>query len=168
VQACSTRVNEETFPLGSIVTYHFPARDATPQANNCHVQGLSGPGAGGVAMPPLKLVWYDGGLRPPRPEGLEDEQVMGDNGRLLIGDNGFLLGTRLYPESRRKDFPQPPRTIPRLPPPPRRGQEHYTTWSGLRPARAASRRGPISTGPGRWPRRCCWATSPCASSSARR
>jgi hypothetical protein len=53
---------------------------------------------------------------------------MGDNGRLLIGDNGFILGTRLYPESRRKDFPQPPRTIPRLPPAPKRGQEHYLEW----------------------------------------
>ena len=131
VQACSTRVNEETYPLGSIVTYHFPARDAAVQPNNWHVHGLSGPGAGGVEMPPLKLVWYDGGLRPPRPEGLEDEQVLGDNGRLLIGDHGFILGAqgnRLYPESRRKEFPQPPRTIPRLPPAPKRGQEHYLEW----------------------------------------
>jgi hypothetical protein len=114
VQACSTRLNEETYPLGSMVTYQFPARDAAPQANNYHVQGLSGAGAGGVAMPPLKLVWYDGGLRPPRPEGLEDEQVMGDNGRLLIGDNGFILVNRLYPESRRKELSALPRTIPRV------------------------------------------------------
>src|SRR5215467_9615824 len=32
VQAASTRVNEETYPLGSIVTYEFAARDAMPQA----------------------------------------------------------------------------------------------------------------------------------------
>ena len=50
-----------------MVTYHFPARDAEVQANNAHVQGMTGAGAGAVAMPPVKLVWYDGGLRPPRP-----------------------------------------------------------------------------------------------------
>ncbi len=44
VEASSTRVNEETYPLASMVTYHFPARPP---------------------MPPVKLVWYDGGLRPP-------------------------------------------------------------------------------------------------------
>ncbi len=36
VQAASTRVNDETYPLGSIVTYQFPARDAAPQATNRH------------------------------------------------------------------------------------------------------------------------------------
>jgi predicted dehydrogenase len=121
VQAASTRVNKETFPLGSMVTYQYPARGAAVQANNYHVKGLSGVGAGGVEMPPLKLVWYDGGLRPPRPDGLEDEQVMGDNGRLLVGDHGFLLGNRIYPESRRKEFVDPPRSIPRSP-------GHYKEW----------------------------------------
>src|SRR5258706_8974717 len=91
VEATSTRVNEETYPLGSMVTYHFPARGE---------------------MPPVKLVWYDGGLRPPRPESLEDGQVMGTNGRLLIGDKGLMLGNRIVPESRRKEFEETPRTIP--------------------------------------------------------
>jgi predicted dehydrogenase len=100
VEASSTRVNAETYPLGSMVTYQFPARGE---------------------MPPCKLTWYDGGLRPPRPAGLEDEQVMGDNGRLLIGDQGFLLGNRVYPESRRKEFQEPARSIPRSP-------GHYQEW----------------------------------------
>lgn len=113
VQASSTRVNTETFPLGSMVTYQFPARPATVQATNLHVRGMSGPGAGAVAMPPVKVVWYDGGLRPPRPDGLEDEQVMGDNGRLLVGEHGFILGTRIYPESRRREFSDVPKSIPR-------------------------------------------------------
>jgi predicted dehydrogenase len=39
VQGASTRVNAETFPLGSIVTWQFPARPAAPQANNCHTKG---------------------------------------------------------------------------------------------------------------------------------
>jgi predicted dehydrogenase len=121
VQAASTRVNEETYPLGSIVTYQFPARSAEPQAINCHVQGLSGAAAGAVAMPPCKLTWYDGGLRPPRPDGLPDGRQMGDNGRLLVGDKGFILGNTIYPESSAKQAGQIPKTIPR-------SQGHYQEW----------------------------------------
>ena len=121
VQAASTRVNEESYPLGSMVTYQFPARSAEPQANNCHVKGLNGAEAGGVAMPPCKLVWYDGGLRPPRPDGLPDGQRMGDNGRLLIGEKGFILGNEVYPESLGKKANTIPKTIPR-------SADHYREW----------------------------------------
>ena len=100
VQGCSTRVNEETYPLGSMVTYHFPARGD---------------------MPPMKLVWYDGGLRPPRPANLEDDEEMGDNGRMLVGDKGTILGTKLVPSSKRKDFQEPPKTLPR-------SIGHYKEW----------------------------------------
>ena len=122
VQGASTRVNEETYPLGSMVTYQFPARDATVQAHNAHLRGLTGPAAGAVAMPPCKLIWYDGGLRPPRPEGLPDGHLMGDNGRLLIGDKGFILGNKIYPESRAREVGQIPQTIPRSP------AGHYQEW----------------------------------------
>lgn len=100
VEASSSRVNEETFPVASMVTYHFPARGS---------------------MPPVKLVWYDGGLRPPRPEGLDDGVQMGTNGRLLIGDKGFILGNKIFPEKRRKEYQEPPKTIPRSP-------GHYQEW----------------------------------------
>ncbi|MDH4240032.1 MAG: Gfo/Idh/MocA family oxidoreductase, partial [Phycisphaerae bacterium] len=50
VEACATKVNNETFPLASIVRYEFPARGD---------------------MPPVKLNWYDGGMKPPRPAELE-------------------------------------------------------------------------------------------------
>jgi predicted dehydrogenase len=100
VEASSTRVNAETFPLASIVTYHFPAREA---------------------MPPLKLVWYDGGLRPPRPTELEADRRMGATGHLFIGDDGKILSQRdtegptysLIPESRAKEYGDPPRVLPR-------------------------------------------------------
>ncbi|MHB9006680.1 MAG: Gfo/Idh/MocA family protein [Limisphaerales bacterium] len=121
VEAASTRVNKETFPLGSAVTYRFPARTGGVQSNNPHVNGLTGIGAGDVAMPPVRLVWSDGGLRPPRPEGLDDDQVMGDNGRLLVGDKGFILGNRIYPESRRREFGDAPKTLPRV-------TGHYRDW----------------------------------------
>ena len=100
VQGCSTRVNEETYPLGSVVTYQFPARGD---------------------MPALKLMWYDGGLRPPRPADLEEDEEMGDNGRLLVGDKGSILGSRIIPAARRKDFQEPPKTLPR-------SIGHYKEW----------------------------------------
>ena len=121
VQGASTRVNEESFPLGSIVTWQFPARGAAPQAINCHIKGLSGAAAGGIAMPPCKLVWYDGGLRPPRPEGLPEGTQMGANGRLLIGEKGFMLGNAIYPEARAKKVGPIRTTIPR-------SAGHYKEW----------------------------------------
>src|SRR5438046_257256 len=42
VEASSTRVNEETYPLASMVTYQFPARRAEVQSLNGHVKGLEG------------------------------------------------------------------------------------------------------------------------------
>ena len=110
VQASSSRVNKETFPLASMITYRFPARGD---------------------MPPLKLVWYDGGIRPPRPEDLEEGERMGDNGRLLMGDKGMILGNRIIPESRRKEYKEPEKTIPRSP-------GHYVEWIN-----AAKGKGPM-------------------------
>jgi predicted dehydrogenase len=97
VQASSARVNKETYPLASMVTYEFPARGQ---------------------MPPVKVVWYDGGLRPARPEAIPEGERVGDNGRLLIGDKGCLLGDRrggdkLFPESRRAEYKPPEPTLPR-------------------------------------------------------
>ena len=121
VQASSTRVNTETYPLGSMVTYHFPARTETPQEINRHVQGLSGKMAGGFAMPACKLVWYDGGLRPPRPDALPQHAPMGDNGRLLIGDDGFILENSVFPEARAKEVEHLAKNIPR-------SNGHYEEW----------------------------------------
>jgi predicted dehydrogenase len=124
VQGASTRVNEESFPLGSMVTYQFPARTAAVQANNCHVDGLSGASAGGIEMPPCKLVWYDGGLRPPRPDALPDGQKMGDNGKLLVGEKGFILSNNnnlVFPAACAKAAEEVSRSIPRSP-------GHYKEW----------------------------------------
>jgi len=92
VQASSSRVNTETYPVAAMVTYQFPARGE---------------------LPPVKLTWYDGGLRPPRPAELAPHQLMGDNGRLLVGDKGKILGNKIIPESRRTEFEEPARSLPR-------------------------------------------------------
>ena len=104
VQASSTRVNNETYPLASMVTYEFPARGD---------------------LPPTKLVWYDGDLRPPRPEELDDGAEMGTNGHLLIGDKGKILSNRheysLIPKKRNKEYGDPPQKLARSP-------GHYQEW----------------------------------------
>jgi predicted dehydrogenase len=90
--------NNQSFPVWSIITYHFPAK------------GNRGP---------VKMVWYDGGKLPPRPEGLEDTRNLGDNGIYFVGDNGCILaggwsGTpRIVPETKMQQFVLPAKTIPR-------------------------------------------------------
>ena len=99
VQACATKVNKETFPLASIVRYEFPARGD---------------------MPPVKLNWYDGGMKPPRPDELEPELRMtsvtfiGDKGKLMCGEYGDH--PRLIPNSKMEEYKEhlPPKTIPRV------------------------------------------------------
>jgi len=100
VEACCTRVNDETYPVASRVTYEFPARE------------------GRVAV---KVHWYDGGMKPPRPEELDEGLQWGTGGTLYVGDKGKMLGHRLIPESRAKEYGKPPRTIPRSP-------GHHAEW----------------------------------------
>jgi hypothetical protein len=71
------------------------------------------------AMPPVRLTWYDGGLKPPHPEDLEPHRRLDDEGLLFIGDQGSILcgftGEHpvLIPESKAKAFVPPPKTLPR-------------------------------------------------------
>jgi len=67
------------------------------------------------------LTWYDGGLRPARPDELEPEREFGSNGRLLVGDRGKILGTQIIPQAKAREFGVPPKTIPRSP-------GHYIEW----------------------------------------
>ena len=78
-------------------------------------------------MPPVKFTWYDGGLKPPRPEGLEEgrefrgENEEGDEGLLFVGDRGKILcgfngkNPKLIPQSKMDSYKQPPKTLPRSP-----------------------------------------------------
>jgi len=101
VEACSSGVNEETAPQSSIVRFEFPQR-----------QG----------MPPVKLTWYDGGLMPPRPPELEEGRKFGQaDDNLFLGDKGKMLGHRLIPESRMKEYGRPPQRIERSP-------GHHREW----------------------------------------
>jgi len=98
VEASSTRVNEEMYPLASTVTYQFAARGS---------------------MPAVKLVWSDGGIRPPRPSELEDGRSMGATGALLFGSKGTILSQQreyqIIPESKRTTYGAPPKKLERSP-----------------------------------------------------
>lgn len=106
VEASSTDRYDETYPLASIVNYNFPAR---------------------TDMPAVKFTWYDGGLKPPRPEELEENRPFKgegeeeDEGLLFLGDRGKILcafngaNPKLIPESKMKNFVPPPKTLPRSP-----------------------------------------------------
>lgn len=98
VEGSATKFSPETFPLGEIVRFEFPARGN---------------------MPPLTLTWYDGGLKPPRPPELEDDDPLRDI--IYIGDRGKLMGDRLIPESRMETYRRPPKSL-------RRSPGHYHEW----------------------------------------
>jgi len=92
IEASSTKVLAETAPLASIVTYEFAAREG---------------------MPPLRLYWYDGGLKPLRPAELEPDRELPDEGDMYVGDKGTILEGHIIPESKMKAYKQPPKTLKR-------------------------------------------------------
>ncbi|MGC8744053.1 MAG: Gfo/Idh/MocA family protein [Verrucomicrobiia bacterium] len=108
VEACAPGVDSEVVSQCAIFRYNFAARGN---------------------MPPVKVTWYDGGLRPERPEELEEDQVLGGggNGILFIGDKGKIMcagwgGTPvLLPQSRMDELKRPQKTIPR-------SKGHHRDW----------------------------------------
>ena len=106
VEASSTKLFPETFPIGSIVHYEFPSRGK---------------------MPPVKLTWYDGGLKPERPSELESNKQLPSTGILFKGTKGALLcdgvgdNPRLIPETKMNTYKKPPQTE-------ERSIGHYEEW----------------------------------------
>ena len=68
IQATSTAFNDVYLPQGESVTYEFAARGN---------------------MPPVKVTWTDGGLKPARPSQLEPNRQLLEC--LYIGDKGMLM-----------------------------------------------------------------------------
>lgn len=101
-------VDREMAPPGGIYYYEFPARGK---------------------MPPVKFVWYDGGMKPARPAGLEEDDQLGvgGNGTLFVGEKGLITcpgwagEPRLLPGSRGDSFQRPPKTLPR-------SKGHHRDW----------------------------------------
>lgn len=102
VQASSTKYTKDSYPLAEVITYEFPARGK---------------------MPPARMIWYDGGLMPPRPAVLDEGRMMGDDdgGCLFVGAKGMIMcstygeNPRILPEQLMRDYKRPEKTIPRSP-----------------------------------------------------
>ena len=95
----------ETFPNASIVSWDFPAR---------------------AGMPPVRMTWYEGGLKPPRPSELDPKLALRDDGLLFVGEKGAILsgfagGPMLVLGPAQRDFTPPPKTLPR-------SKGHYLEW----------------------------------------
>ncbi len=96
IQASSTRYNEEFMPLAEILTYEFAARDD---------------------MPPVKLTWVDGGIRPPRPAQLEPGRFVED--AIYLGDKGVIMHRshgaepHIVPDTAMEAYEPPEPWIPR-------------------------------------------------------
>ena len=94
--------NPATYPMATLVQYEFAARGS---------------------QPPVKLLWYDGGLMPPRPAQLPDDVVLpkGDGGGgYFVGDKGVLTystygaSPTCYPEAIQKKALTVPKTFARV------------------------------------------------------
>lgn len=108
VEASSTQVNTESAPNASKVHYWFPQRPNLPK----------------VAMPELKVTWYDGGLLPPTPPALQEAGVSlsedWSGGVMFHGTKGIIKcgcygkNPKLLPKSLDESYTKPPKTIRRI------------------------------------------------------
>jgi predicted dehydrogenase len=106
VQGSSSQVNTESAPIASRIKYEFPARDNMPR----------------LAMPALDLYWYDGGLKPDRPDDLDEGIPFGDldGGVLFVGSKGKLtcglFGSKyvMFPKELRENYTPPKQTLRRV------------------------------------------------------
>jgi hypothetical protein len=110
----------EVYPPGTAITFEFAAK------------GDRGP---------VKLVWYDGNRRPPRPKDLEEGRNPPGTGAVVIGDQGTITygshgagGVRIVPEAKMQEYKTPEPTLPRVP-------GHHADWTNAiregRPAGSA-------------------------------
>lgn len=90
------------FPKSAIVEYQFPARGNKP---------------------PVKLTWYEGGLKPEKPAEMGDRELA-KGGQIIVGSKAkvydgtdYCISPRIIPESLFQQLRPslPPKTIPRVP-----------------------------------------------------
>ncbi len=110
IETVSTPFNNQSYPNATTTYYEFAAREN---------------------MPAVRLIWYDGGLLPPKPAELgEDEKVDPGGGVMFIGSKGKLmhetygLHPRLLPKSLHESVGTPPQKLPRIP-----NEAHELNWA---------------------------------------
>jgi hypothetical protein len=125
IETISTPFNRASYPSATMTVYEFPSR---PAAEKTALQGN---------LPPVKLTWYDGGLMPPKPAELGEEELNKGGGALLIGSKGKLLhetygaNPRLLPKPLHDSFGEPAKKLPRIP-----NQQHELNWVAAAQGRA--------------------------------
>ena len=108
IETKSTPFNGVCYPHATTTYYEFPARNG---------------------LPAVKLTWYDGGLTPPKPVEIADEQLNGEGGILYIGSKGKMLQDtygllpRLLPKSLHDSYGAPKTKLPRI-----AHEEHEMNW----------------------------------------
>lgn len=108
VEAYSSPVFEETAPVASVITYLFKS---------------------GLDSTPVKVIWYDGGLKPNLPEGLQKEASLWKlgSGVLFKGEAGEIVYGHHRPKpvllvnGVEKSYENPKEMIPR-------SIGHYKEW----------------------------------------
>jgi len=111
VEASAPVVDEEVCSTGVLATYRFG-----PRRN----------------MGPVSVYWYDGGLRPPTPVGIDADdpkQRMGEggNGIYFVGEKGIITCAgwsgmpRLLPLELHREYKRPEKTLPRV-------EGHHADW----------------------------------------
>jgi hypothetical protein len=106
VEAETSPVNDETFPVWNIITYYFPAKGNRPA---------------------VTMKWYDGSKKPPDPPELKGRQLKG-NGILFVGSKGKILcgghagSPALLPEELSRSYKKPAKTLKRSP-------GHHKEWA---------------------------------------
>ncbi|WP_294082253.1 Gfo/Idh/MocA family protein [Proteiniphilum sp. UBA5384] len=77
VQGSSSMLMSESCPTAQMFKYVFPARDNMPKAG----------------MPEVEITWYDGGLQPPRPDGIPagNELNIQGGGVIFYGSKDTLI-----------------------------------------------------------------------------
>lgn len=97
--------DSEIAPYGELGYYHFPARGN---------------------QPPLKLMWYTGGLMPEKPEALGNFNLA-SRGVMFVGEKGVIQcdgaggAPRLFPTSLRQSYKPPAKTLSR-------SKGHHRDW----------------------------------------
>ena len=98
----------QSYPNATTTYYDFPARNGKPA---------------------VKMVWYDGGLTPPRPEEIGDERLSGQGGVRYIGSKGKMLqdtygaNPRLLPADQHNSYGPPKEQMVRVP-----HEAHEMNW----------------------------------------
>jgi hypothetical protein len=82
--------NDVAFPYSSTIRFRFPAQSA---------------------LPSFELFWYDGGMKPPVPQELDDiDQELPREGMMFVGEKGKILADfrtenpRILPEEKMVQF----------------------------------------------------------------